>query len=157
MGVALMTKNQMGPITRVSLIVVVTQSVLFGVAQAQAPNTSATQLPDSETDFIRVENSGEFDIEGIWLVFPRQEIEFGEIPAGTTSEYVAVSRGVYNDIRFRLIIDGGLYTQYRLDGPMFVQLMEGSKFTMNLALVEPRRNFAQGRFVVQAIELRRDE
>jgi len=79
-----------GVMRLVNTIAIVT---LWALCACSAPSTPAAQL--------RVINSGKEPIENLTIVFPGSEVEFGSIPAGGTTAYKVVPRGVYAYAAYR--------------------------------------------------------
>jgi hypothetical protein len=94
---------------------------------------------------LRIANSGATPIEGLMVLFPDEEISFGDVPGGTTTEYVVFLRGVYRYAAYRFILNGEQVTQPVIDW-VGEEPMEGEAFTY---VVE----FNPGRPAMQAVEL----
>ena len=70
------------------------------------------------------------------MLFPEDQVAFGDIAAGETSPYREVAHGVYSYAAYRLEVDGGLVTQPVIDWVGEVP-MDGESFTYAL-LVDSR-------------------
>ena len=89
--------------------------VLFSLITACATKPESQQL--------RITNSGDTDIKGLVVVFPAGQgwdagisrIEFGDIPAGQTSEYQNVPSGVYRYAAYEYVLDGDEVRQPVID------------------------------------------
>jgi hypothetical protein len=68
----------------------------------------ATPVQVSPTDAmqLRVRNTGPADAVALHVLFPAADVDFGDVPAGATSDYRAVPGGVYRYGAYRLRIDG---------------------------------------------------
>ena len=75
---------------------------LILAATACADGASAARL--------RVTNSGAA-VEDLVVVFPSDEIDFGDVAAGATTEYRDVPHGVFRQAAFRTTVDGRERTQ----------------------------------------------
>ena len=101
---------------------------------------------------LRITNSGMQAIENLTVLFPEDEIAFGDIPAGATTEYKEAPGGVYGYAAYRLEIDGQIITQPVIDWVGEVP-MEGKSFTYKLDF-DPSRPQLQ---MAQLIEVTKDE
>ena len=72
---------------------VITIAMLLALQACSGPSTPAPQL--------RVINGGKEPIQSLTVVFPDSEVEFGDIPAGSTTSYKVVPRGVYAYAAYR--------------------------------------------------------
>ncbi len=59
----------------------------------------------------RIINSGAMPIEDFSVLFPEDEISFGNIPANSTTEYFKVPNGVYGYAAYRHKVDGEFFIQ----------------------------------------------
>lgn len=102
------------------------------------PSANPTTSPDLQQ--LRIINSGAEDIEGLVILFPENtadsqaiEIEFGNVPAGATTEYKSVPSGVYRYSAYKYFWNERLVTQPVIDwvgeSPMI-----GEKFTYRILL-----------------------
>lgn len=102
------------------------------------PSANPTTSPDLQQ--LRIINSGAEDIEGLVILFPGNtadsqaiEIEFGNVPAGATTEYKSVPSGVYRYSAYKYFWNERLVTQPVIDwvgeSPMI-----GEKFTYRILL-----------------------
>jgi hypothetical protein len=107
---------------------------------------------DPEGSRLRVVNGGSVAILKLTVLFPEDQITFGDIPAGATSAYREAPNGVYRYAAYRLELDGATVTQPVIDW-VGETPMEGEAFTYTLS-VDPRRSPAQ---IVQVVSVTRDE
>jgi hypothetical protein len=90
---------------------VVTVALIVGMALvACTPPAVQTQTPR-----LRITNSGVQPIENLIVWFPEDQIEFGDIPAGATTESKDVPNGVYRYAAYRLEVEGQMITQPVID------------------------------------------
>ena len=68
-----------------------------------------------ETPKLRIVNRGEQAIQKLTVFFPKDEIPFGDVPAGATTDYQDVPHGVYNAPAFQFEINGQSYNQPVID------------------------------------------
>jgi hypothetical protein len=71
-------------------------------------------LPASEAR-LRITNNGTVPIEDLVVLFPDQEVVIGDVPAGATSAYVDVPKGVYAYGAYRFTLNGETVTQPVID------------------------------------------
>ena len=101
--------------------------------------TACTIKPESQQ--LRITNSGDTDIIGLVVIFPAgygwdagtSRIEFGDIPAGQTSEYQNVPSGVYRYAAYDYVLDGVKVGQPVTDW-VGEEPMAGKKITYQIAL-----------------------
>ena len=90
--------------------------------------------PDHPVQQLRVVNSGSTDIMGLTVLFPGSTaVEFGDVPAGHTTEYQDVPSGVYRYAAYRYMLDSRLVTQPVRDW-VGESPMEGERFTYRIDL-----------------------
>jgi hypothetical protein len=90
-------------------------------------------------------------MESLAVLFPRDHVEFGDIPAGATTPYKDVPGGIYGYAAFQMKVRGRSVTQPVADWSG-ASPMEGKVFTYKLDF-NPGRPKAK----VWLIEVRRDE
>jgi hypothetical protein len=85
---------------------------------------------------LRIINSGSAALQDVIIVFPNDEVKFGDIPAQSASRYVAVKHGVGPYAAFRFIWNGVEVRQNVMD---FIgwKPISGQAFTYRVQL-EPR-------------------
>jgi len=108
--------------------------------------------PTQSIQHLRITNSGTTAVENLVILFPEDEVIFGDIPAGTTTEYQDVPNGVYGYAAYRHGLDGEMMVQSVTDWVGEVPL-EGSSFTYTINFNPNRR---QG-LMVQLKEVTKDE
>lgn len=77
---------------------------------------------------MRITNAGTKPITNLVVLFPDQEIPFGNIPPNTTSEYKVFPKGVYAYAAYRYDVNGESVTQPVIDW-VGEQPMQGNAFT----------------------------
>lgn len=108
---------------------------------------SASDLPR-----LRVTNGGSVPASALTVLFPRDEIEFGDVAPGATTGYRTVPNGVYRYAAYRLVVNGQTVTQPVIDW-VGESPMEGTAFTYTIA-VNPNR---PGILVVDLVGVAKDE
>jgi hypothetical protein len=103
-----------------------------------AKNSSETIVLTSQQ--LRITNNGDADIIGLEVLFPgptwdakASRVEFGNIPAGKTSEYQNVPSGVYKYAAYEYMLNGQKVEQFVTDW-VGESPMEGNKFTYQITL-----------------------
>jgi hypothetical protein len=81
---------------------------------------------------LRISNQGQASIQGLHVLFPEDEIEFGDVPAGATTAYADVPNGIYAYAAYRFIVDGEEITQPVIDW-VGEEPMDGEFFTYTIA------------------------
>jgi hypothetical protein len=84
-------------------------------AGADTPTAAPTAAPEVEGPRLRIANNGPQALEDLVVLFPDARIEFGDIPAGETSEYQVVTGGVYNYAAYEYTQDGQQMVQPVID------------------------------------------
>jgi hypothetical protein len=64
---------------------------------------------------LRVTNNGSLAINSLVVIFPQDRVEFGDVPAGTTTEYRDVPNGVLAYAAYEFEVDGEVATQPVID------------------------------------------
>ena len=100
----------------------------------------ASSPPDSgEIQQLRISNTGIEDIEGLFVLFPGStpaetvRIDFGDVPAGETTEYQSVPTGVYRYAAYEYTLGGTTVHQSVIDW-VGEQSLEGVQFTYEILL-----------------------
>ena len=101
---------------------------------------------------LRVTNGGDEPIAGLIVLFPEEEITFGDVAPGETTEYQVVSQGVYRYAAYRFQYRGETVTQPVLDWVGEVP-MPGEAFTYVIGY-DPTRPELQR---VQLVEVIREQ
>lgn len=84
---------------------------------------------------LRVMNVGSRDLQGLVVLFPDQRIEFGNLPAGVTSQYRLAPKGVFEYAAYEFLAGGQIQHQPVIDW-VGEEPMEGRAFTYSLQLEE---------------------
>jgi hypothetical protein len=108
---------------------------------------------------LRIMNSGDNDITGLYVLFPGPtadstaiRVEFGDIAAGETTEYRDVPSGVYGYAAYEYTLDGQVVSQPVIDW-LGESPIEGQKFTYRIEFDPQQEPFNQ----IQLIEVLVDE
>ena len=91
----------------------------------------------SDSARLRITNVGDMPIRNLTVLFPEDQVHFGDVAVGETSRYVDVPHGVYHYAAYRLEIDGALVTQPVIDW-VGDEPMQGESFTYSLAASRQR-------------------
>jgi hypothetical protein len=101
------------------LILVAVFALALAACQAAAtpaPTQTAEATPGSAgASRLRITNAGSTPIKNLTLLFPDEEIFFGDVAAGATTAYVDVKNGVYGYAAYRYELDGSEVTQPVID------------------------------------------
>jgi hypothetical protein len=100
---------------------------------------------------LRIRNGGSFPATKLTVLFPMDQIDFGDVAPGATTAYRPVPNGVYRYAAYRLEVDGQIVTQPVIDWVGEVP-MDGTAFTYTIAL-DPSRPRLQ---IVQLIGVTED-
>lgn len=81
---------------------------------------------------LRIANNGSLAINNLVVIFPEDSIEFGDVPAGTTTEYKDVPNGIFRYAAYKFELDGQIITQSVIDwvgespvsGKMFTYIID---------------------------------
>jgi hypothetical protein len=93
--------------------------VLAGCSQSAGPR-------------LRIRNSGTVPIENLSVLFPEEEVTFGTVAPGATTEYKQFARGVYGYGAYRYTAGGEQVTQPVIDWVGEVP-MPGTDFTYTIS------------------------
>lgn len=108
-----------------------------------------------ETEFkepqLRVSNDSSTSIENLSVIFPEDQIYFGDIAPGATTDYIVVPNGVYRYAAYEFDLNGQRITQPVIDWVGETPL-EGNLFTFTIN-IDPNRNDWQ---IIQLIEVTKD-
>ena len=80
-------------------------------------------------------NVGLRDIEGLVVLFPNERVEFGDVAAGTTTQYLISSVGVYGYAAYEFLVGGVVKHQPVIDW-VGEKPMDGEAFTYSIVLLE---------------------
>lgn len=101
---------------------------------------------------LRITNAGTVPIQNLVVLFPEERVEFGDVPAGATTDYRPVANGVYNYAAYSFDLAGSNVGQPVIDW-MGEEPLEGEAFTYVIDL-DPSRDPVM---LVQLQEVRQDE
>ena len=101
---------------------------------------------------LRITNNGVVDVRGLTIIFPEDRIEFGDIPAGETSEYRDVPHGVFRYAAYTLQVNGNTIEQPVIDW-VGERPMDGLAFTYAIEVDPNRSNWE----VVRLTSVTKDE
>ena len=101
---------------------------------------------------LRITNAGTVPIQNLVVLFPEEKIEFGDVPAGTTTEYKPVAKGVYNYAAYSFDLAGTNHGQPVIDW-VGEQPLEGEAFTYVINL-DPSRDPVM---LIELEQVQRDE
>jgi len=91
----------------------------------------------SDSAQLRITNVGSTPIRNLTVLFPEDQVAFGDVAVGETTAYREVSQGVYSYAAYRIEVDGELVTQPVIDW-VGEAPMDGESFTYALAAVDHR-------------------
>jgi hypothetical protein len=118
--------------------------VLFFMLLTISACTTQTATITPELQKLRITNSSNIDITGLVVLFPgpswdseASRVEFGNIPAGQTSEYRDIPSGVYRWAAYEYTLDGLIVNQSVTDW-VGENPMAGKKFTYQIVL-DPKK------------------
>jgi hypothetical protein len=101
------------------------------------PATTSPPTASVPTPQLRIANEGQEDIHGLSVIFPESEVvEFGDVPAGTVTEYRHVPGGVYEYAAYEYLSGAGREIQPVIDW-VGEDPMAGKRFTYRVQF-EPR-------------------
>lgn len=100
---------------RFGLLVCVLAIVLAACAPAAPQPTPTAPPPPATGARLRITNAGSTPIRKLTLLFPDEEVFFGDVPAGGTTSYMEVANGVYAYAAYRYELDGSQITQPVID------------------------------------------
>jgi hypothetical protein len=103
-----------------------------GVPTALSPTVpvAGTGAPAAH---LRVTNVGTLNLSGLTVLFPDERLEFGDIPAGSSTNYQLASKGVYRYAAYQYRHHGSVITQPVIDFVGEVP-MPGQAFTYSIEL-----------------------
>jgi hypothetical protein len=86
---------------------------------------------------LRITNAGAATVTKLTVLFPMDQIEYGDIAPGATTAYRPVPNGVYRYAAYRLEVNGQTVTQPVLDW-VGEEPIDGAAFTYTIALDSSR-------------------
>ena len=102
---------------------------------------------------LRITNSGSIDIAKLVILFPQDRIEFGDVPAGTTTVYKDVPNGVFAYAAYEFEVDDEIITQPVIDW-MGESPMSGTLFTYTIDFDPNRANTGD---TIRSIDVKNDD
>jgi hypothetical protein len=112
---------------------------VFLLAILSALAFSACNSEAEQVQRLRINNSGSIPIQNLVVRFPHDNIAFGDVPAGTTTDYKEVPNGVYRYAAYQFEFDGETLTQPVIDW-LGEDPMSGTSFTYTLDFDPDRVN-----------------
>lgn len=111
-------------------------------------NSRSVEVPS-----LRITSNGSVPIKNLVVQFPHDRIEFGDVPAGTTTEYKEASNGVFSYAAYQFEVDGQTVTEPALDW-IGESPMSGILFTYTIDF-DPNRTNTGDR--IRLIEVKNDD
>jgi hypothetical protein len=105
----------------------------LGVIACSGSPTAASAV--SRGPVLRLTNVGARDIQGLSVLFPDERVEFGDVPAGSTSTYRTVNKGVYQYAAYEFRVDAQQRRQPVIDW-VGERPMSGQAFTYAIEMVD---------------------
>jgi hypothetical protein len=112
-------------------------AVALGVIACSGSPTTASDVESPPRSLLRMTNVGVRDVQGLSAMFPDERVEFGDVPAGATSTYRTVTRGVYPYAAYEFHVDAELRSQPVIDW-VGERPMSGQAFTYAIEMVDDR-------------------
>jgi hypothetical protein len=107
-----------------------------------------------EVPSLRITNNGSVPIKNLVVLFPHDRIEFGDVPAGITTEYKEVTNGaVFRYAAYQFEVDGQMVTEPAIDW-IGESPMSGILFTYIIDF-DPNRTNTGDR--IRLIEVKNDD
>jgi hypothetical protein len=131
-----------------------TETTNFPLSGSEA--TIRTKTPDAQpqSQRLRITNQSAVPLHNLVVIFPDERIEFGDVPAGATTEYQAFSHGIYRYAAYNAEVDGQKYEQPVIDW-VGEAPMQGNAFTYILA-ADPSRWKTEGQ-VIRLVKVTEDQ
>ena len=136
-------------------VIVMVSVLLSGCVPAALPMPTATALPAASTPEpvsnalprLRIKNSGTTDIKNLVIQMPDTRLEFGDVPAGQTTEYQTAPNGVYDSPAYEFDHNGATVEQ-RVRDWVGASPLPGQSYTYEVTLdlskpADPRVNMVQ--------------
>lgn len=106
---------------------------------------------ESKETRLRVINDSTIPIENLIVIFPKDQIQFGNIAPGATTDYIDVPNGIYRYAAYKFDLGGNTITQPVIDW-VGETPMEGTSFTYTIN-IDPDRDDGQ---IIQLTEVTED-
>lgn len=97
------------------LFTLVILSMVLAACSALATPAAPTNTPEPQGARLRIRNTSEHDLINLVVMFPDTRLEFGDVPAGETSEYLDAPNGVYAYAAYEYDLNGEKQIQYVID------------------------------------------
>ena len=114
---------------------------------------SGCNLRAANVPRLRIINNGSAPIKNLVVLFPQDRIEFGDVPAGTTTEYKETPNGVFRYAAYQFEVDEQVVTEPAIDW-IGENPMSGILFTYIIDYDPNRTNTASR---IQLIEVKNDD
>jgi hypothetical protein len=109
---------------------------------------SGCNLQSAEVSRLRITNNGSVPIHNLVVLLPEERIEFGDIPAGTTTAYKDASNGVFSYAAYQFEVDGEVFTQPVIDwvgespmnGTLFTYIIDFDPDGARIQLIEVKND-----------------
>jgi len=130
-------------------------------ATAQISQPTPTSLISStlSPQKLRITNQSAYTIHDLFVRFPEEWVEFGDVLPGETTDYQVVSRGVYRYSGYKIELNGQEYQQVPYDF-LGESPMNGNAFTYVLILDPIRKTDPvqkTGIEVIQLVQVKQDQ
>ena len=114
---------------------------------------SGCKLRAADVPSLRIINNGSVPIKNLVVLFPQDRIEFGDVPAGATTEYKEASNGVFRYAAYQFEVDGQLVTEPAIDW-IGESPMSGTLFTYTIDFDPDRTNTGDR---IRLLEVKNDD
>ena len=128
-------------------------------AQRSQPTPTALLSSTLAPQKLRITNQSAYTIHDLFVRFPDEWVEFGDVLAGETTDYQVVSRGVYRYAGYKIELNGQEYQQVPYDF-LGESPMNGNAFTY-VVILDPIRKTdpvqKTGIEVIQLVQVKNDQ
>jgi hypothetical protein len=114
---------------------------------------SSCKPQSAEEPRLRITNNGSVPINNLVVRFPQDRIEFGDVPAGTSTEYLDVPNGVFAYAAYEFEVDGEVITQPVIDW-IGESPLSGILFTYTIDFDPARENTGD---MIRLMEVKNDD
>ncbi len=117
------------------LLYLVSMLLLIACTGRSDPNATTPTLspPSGTTSRFRLTNNSNITFDDLVVQFPGEQIAFGRVEAGVTTDYQTAQMGVYKYAAYTFTVDGKTYMQGVSDW-VGETAVEGSVFTYVLSV-----------------------
>jgi hypothetical protein len=105
-----------------------TATLYIGLAYFFALILTGCTSASRQVDQLRIINNGSYPIKNLVVRFPEDNIAFGDVPVGMTTEYKEVPNGVFSYAAYKFEVDDKVFDQFVIDW-IGEEPMDGSLFT----------------------------